>query len=334
MTWSERRVVTFLTAVLGILLLALLVVLGIKYRENRDVEETAPVIAVADAGTSCTALHYYNGTATLDFLRNDKNKWVWAADDDFPLDESYITALLDTISAMTPIYTYETAESLGELTLEDLGLDSPSASISAEYSSGITFALSFGYLTGDESGVYALQTGQTAPVYVYPKAILDMMALGVYDMCMLPSFPELPEENIQRITIQGCANESGVLPRFTMDASRNGEKIVWKSDDKTITSFQRVRNLFTALSELKFTKCVSYRPSDEAAALCGLSPANATIWINYKTSTDLEEHFQMVIGNLTLDGQNRYVRINGEKDIYSVSSELLDTILVISQQGF
>ena len=98
MTWRERRIVTFLSGVLGILLIALLLVLGMKYRENRDEEEAAvSAAAVLEEESACTALSYYNGTAMLDFTRNQKNQWIWAADDDFPLDETFITDILDSI---------------------------------------------------------------------------------------------------------------------------------------------------------------------------------------------------------------------------------------------
>ena len=330
MTWRERRIVTFLSGVLGILLIALLLVLGMKYRENRDEEEAAvSAAAVLEEESACTALSYYNGTAMLDFTRNQKNQWIWAADDDFPLDETFITDILDSISDLAPQETYESVESL-----EALGLDNPRSYLSASYQSGTTFSISFGSTTADGSGVYAIHNEKTAPVYLYSAEVLDLLNYGVYDMCVLPDFPELPEERIQRITIQGTANAEGVVPRFTMDSSKNGEKLIWKCESRTVTNAQRVRNLFTDLPTLEFTKCISYRPSEEAAALCGFNAPIATIWANYTTATDLEEHFQLVIGDLTLDGQSRYVRLNGEETIYSVSLDMLDAILVIAQNGF
>ena len=35
MTYRERRLVTFLSSILGLLVIALLIVLAIRYRENR-----------------------------------------------------------------------------------------------------------------------------------------------------------------------------------------------------------------------------------------------------------------------------------------------------------
>ena len=329
MTWREQRTVARLSAILCVLVVAVLIALAIKYRENR---EEAPVssapVAAAEEHSSCTALTYYNGTATLDFHRNDAGKWVWTADPDFPLDNTQITSILETLSAMEPQQTIETVESL-----DSLGLDSPAATISAVYEGGSTFTLAFGNATTDGASYYAIKNGQAAPVYIYSGELMELMELGVYDMCALPELPTLSEEKVQRVTIQGTAGEDGTVPRSTIDAGE-GETLSWTCNGKDVTASQRVRDLFTDLADLSLTRCVTYRPSDEAASLCGFTAPTATLWSNYTTSTDLEGHFQMVIGGLTLDGQGRYVRIGDDPSIYSVPVELLDSILVIALSGF
>ena len=41
MTWQERRIVTFLSAVLVVLFAIVLVLLGVRYKENRAEKEAA-----------------------------------------------------------------------------------------------------------------------------------------------------------------------------------------------------------------------------------------------------------------------------------------------------
>ena len=330
MTWREQRTVTRLSAILCVLVVAVLIALAIKYRENREEApaSSAAVAAAAEEHSACTALTYNNGTATLDFSRNDAGKWVWTADPDFPLDDTRITAILEALSSLEPQQTIETVESL-----EALGLDSPTSTISATYDGGSTFTLAFGNATTDGTSYYAVKNGQTAPVYIYSGELIELMELGVYDMCLLPQLPELSEEKVRRITIQGTAGEDGTVPRSTIDAGE-GESLSWTCNGKDVTTSQRVRDLFADLANLSLTRCVTYRPSDEAASLCGFTAPTATLWSNYTTSTDLEGHFQMVIGGLTLDGQGRYVRIGDDSSIYSVPVDQLDSILVIALSGF
>ena len=332
MTWREQRTVARLGAVLCVLMVAVLVVLGMKYRENRAEPASSSSAAAASAAeehTACTALTYYNGTATLDFRRSESGKWVWTAEEDFPLDDTQLTAILETLSAMAPRETIEAVEDL-----DDLGLEAPRATISATYEGGSTFSLSFGNATAEGNGCYVLQNGASSPVYIYDAGILELMNMGIYDMCILPEFPSLTETTAQRITIQGVADANGVVPRSTMDANGEGEALSFISDGKNITDKARVKDLFEDLSAFAYEKCVIYRPSDEAVALCGFSAPTATLWANYVTATDIEEHLQLTIGNLTLDGGARYVRLGGDESIYAVPTELLDSILVIALSGF
>ena len=331
MTWREQRIVARLGTLLCVLVVAVLIVLAMKYRENRAPapDSSAAVAVAAEEHSSCTALCYCNGTVTLDFHRNDAGKWVWTADPDFPLDDTQITAILETLSQMEPQQTIETVESL-----DALGLDSPAVTISAVYEGDGSYTLSFGSATTDGTSFYAMKNSQSSPVYIYSGEILELMQAGVYDMCILPQLPELPEERVQRVTIQGAAGEDGTLPRSTIDAAAQGETLSWKCGEKDVTKAQRVRELFTDLASLKLEQCVTYRPSPEAAALCGFTAPTATLWANYITSTELESHFQMVIGGLTLDGQGRYVRIGDDPSIYRISTDTLDSILVIALSGF
>ena len=330
MTWTERRIVTFLTVIIGILGAALLLVLGMKYRENRTEAEIAAAAAIAEQeGSTCIALHYQNGTAQLDFVCDEKGRWTWAADDDFPLDDTNIKAILDTLSTMTPHQIIETVENPAVLEL-----DAPTRSLTAVYDSGTEFTFSFGVTTPEGNSVYTIHNGEPAPVYIYSAEILRLMELGVYDMCDLPDFPVIERDRVQRVTVQGCADETGTLPRFTMDATKREENTIWKSDNITVTESARVQSLLEDLETMALASCVSYRPSAEAAALCGFTAPTATLWANYTSTTDLEAHLQLVIGTPTLDGTAHYVRLTDDPTIYSISDEALDSILTISQSGF
>ena len=47
MTYRERRLVTFLSSILGLLVIALLIVLAIRYRENRAQPDPSSSAAVS-----------------------------------------------------------------------------------------------------------------------------------------------------------------------------------------------------------------------------------------------------------------------------------------------
>ena len=105
MTWRERRIVTILSTILLILMAALLVVLGMRYRASRDIGNEDPVsgdTAVAADQNAYTSLQYDNGSTTLSFTRDENGTWTWDGSRDFPLDDTVITSILELLTNWKP----------------------------------------------------------------------------------------------------------------------------------------------------------------------------------------------------------------------------------------
>ena len=83
MTWKERRTITILSSILLVLVIALLIVLGIRYRQSREtpVDSTeASGDALLTTADEYTSLSYYNGSATLSFSLDETGTWLWIDD--------------------------------------------------------------------------------------------------------------------------------------------------------------------------------------------------------------------------------------------------------------
>ena len=81
MDWRQRRTVTILTTVLLTLLAAVLIVLGIRYRENReDAPEGDEAVAASMTVEGYSALVYSNGSTTLSFIAEEEGDWAWEND--------------------------------------------------------------------------------------------------------------------------------------------------------------------------------------------------------------------------------------------------------------
>lgn len=337
MTYRERRLVTILSGILGVLILATLIVLGIRYRQNRpDPEAAASGAPAADAGeTVYTDLTYYTDEATLSFRLSDTGHWVWTNDEAFPLEEEYVQTLLDTLSALSPQQTMTAPE-----TFDTYGLSEPWAGLTAVMSDGSVTTLAFGNSTTDGDSYYALLDGGTDQMYIYPDTLVKLMEIPIYDMYALPPIPQLTTGRIQRITVQGAtAAEGEERVRITMDSAQDGNGgTKWTCNDRDVTANTRLSALLDDLAALQIEKCVDYRPSAQAMSLCGFDDPAATLWANYTTATDLQCHIQLTVGALTLDGAARYVRFggdgfDGETVIYRVRAELLDPLMVMALSG-
>lgn len=161
MTWKERRLITVLSVILAILSAALLIVLGIRYRQSRDaVQDPAAQAAQAAqaAGSAYASLSVYSAAATLSFSIQEDGTWVWDDDTEFPLDDSTIRSIMDLLSDLTPQQVLSDPDSL-----ESYELDAPSASISAVKADQSTVSVTFGKATTDGTSRYATMNGRQPP---------------------------------------------------------------------------------------------------------------------------------------------------------------------------
>ena len=134
--------------------------------ENPDVpqeEAAAPVRLVCS-----------NGSTTLRFSREENGRWLWADDKTFPLDESYVLTLLETVRGIEHLPPVTTAAQLA-----DYGLESSAKYVTLTDSKGESVT----YRLGSESdgSVYVYREGAEATVYAVPD-LLGQIGRSIYDM--------------------------------------------------------------------------------------------------------------------------------------------------------
>ncbi|WP_298029918.1 DUF4340 domain-containing protein [uncultured Dysosmobacter sp.] len=334
MTWQERRTITILSTILAVLCAALLIVLGMRYRENRDQPETpdgtVPGITAGDAA-SITALTYENGKTTLSFSLDEAGKWTWDGDPEFPLDTATVDAILELLVSWTPQQTVTDSDAIA-----NSGMDAPTASLTASTESGSAITMTLGRATTDGNSYYMQLNDQEDTVYIIPDTLYRLMCVPIYDMYILPELPELTENTIASIVIRGAAAGEDSLPVITsLSAQRTeeGGAATWRCDGANVTDDETVQALLDDLSGMAFEKCVDYRPSDEAAEICGFTSPAATVDIRYLTEGGTEQTLLLTIGTQAADGTGRYVRMDEDSTIYLLPTASLDPLMRISAKG-
>ena len=234
MTWKERRTITILSSILLVLVIALLIVLGIRYRQSREtpVDSTeASGDALLTTADEYTSLSYYNGSATLSFSLDETGTWIWIDDPSFPLDDTTVTAILSELSSLKPQQTITDGD-----TLESYGLaDNPTATLDAATAEGKNLHLILGNATTDGDSYYMLMNDQESPVYIIADTLYTHMQTPIYDMMLLPEFPELTEDIIQSITIQGPSAEDGTPGNITvLTAQHTEDTTTWRSSGANV----------------------------------------------------------------------------------------------------
>ena len=331
MTWQERRIVTFLSAVLAVLFAIVLVLLGARYKQNRAEKEAAQEVGSTSPAAdpvAYNALSYENGSFTLSFSLDENGNWVWADDPSFPLDDTTILGITGQLASWDPQQTVT-----DEAVLADAGFDQPSGSLTASTAVGTTTLL-FGRTTTDGNSYYVRLNGDETTAYILPGTLYQLMSRPIYDMMELPELPVLAEDRLLSVTIQGPDEEDGTVGRVTVLTAYQGEEgTSWRGDGANITDAPVVRALLEDFAALTITKCVDYHPSDDAAALCGFDNPAAKVSIRYTTETDAEQTLQLTIGSRLPDETGRYVQLGDDSTIYFLPTELLDPLMAVSVKG-
>ena len=162
-----------------------------------------------------------------------------------------------------------------------------------------------------------------AQVYIFDGALVEKLSVAIYDMTQLPVLPALTDK-----TVLSCAVTGAVETAIT--AGKDG---TWLCDGQDVTGNETVTSLFKQLELLTFTKCVDYRPSDEAASICGFDAPAAVVEVAYQSDTGAEQTMTLTIGNASVDGTGRYVRLGSEEAIYQLSAEAAAPMLSLAQNG-
>ena len=78
---------------------------------------------------------------------------------------------------------------------------------------------------------------------------------------------------------------------------------------------------------------MDYKPSDEAAELCGFTSPRASVSIIYTSETGAEGTLSFTLGTGSLDGAGCYLRLEGDTTIYQVDAASVDALLTTAESG-
>lgn len=330
MNRKQKRTLLLLAAAAAVLLAVLLAVRAANSRRQQQEAEAAAAAAasgvITDPAASYRELSYFNGTATLSFALDEDGNWYWKDDADFPLDQSYLTKMVNTLSALKPQQTITEGD-----TLEAYGLAEPGRTLTAIAGNGMTTTLALGNTTTDGDSYYMLMNGAQTPVYIISDELAREMDVSIYDMCVLPELSLPSEDQLTSVNISGAADVT--LTAIRGEAGEDGKTpVTWRSGGANVTDDEQVRSILDQILSLKLDGCADYRPSDGAASLCGFDEPDAVVTVRY-TSGGAVETLTLTVGARLLDGDGRYVRVNDDETIYRMSADRLDAVMRAAANG-
>ena len=300
-----------------LLILALVLTLFLMACRSKEPEDAADA---ADNNTlsnsaqltfaEASALEYDNGQVTCRF-RKDEDGWKWVDNESFPLDVSYVEEILTALDTMSVTLTPVTPA----VEPADSGLDEPDRYMTVTVGEEIT-TLRFGDQKDDGQWYMAID-GQE-DTYLAADEFVKLMDRSIYDMAVLPTLPELTDDNLTVITVRQTEGEKTVRLSKTDSGWVNGGKALPDG----------IADIEAALADFTFDKCFNYDPSPDAAPLCGLDVPTATITLSYVNTVGTESSVVLTLGTLREDGAY-YATLNDDTTVYLLSQDKIAPLLAL-----
>ena len=325
--WKQTRRNRVLSVILLILVAAVLVVGGYRWRQLRQITQqaapTGDAILAPVTQHKYDSLRYKCNGRTLSFAVDElSDRWQWTDDSEFPLDSAVVEEICTTLANLRPQQTLTPEESL-----ESYGFTDPAATVTASAGDNVLTVV-LGRPTTDGTSRYAMVNGDEEVVYIFDGSILELLAVPIHDMAKLPKLPVLASSTLDDLTVSGTADT-------VLAAQRNEgeESATWRCGGANVTDVPEVKALLADLEQLEISKCVIFRPSAEAAEICGFTDETAVVLQATHHHGGENLQFTLTVGSVALDGTSRYVRLNDEAPIYQMDETLLDSLLALAETG-
>lgn len=354
---------------LGILLLLVCVVLVYvavtKLVKEEEPDNSNEPEAVSQVGIEAVQGMVYASEETSQeavSLIRKSNIWYYEEDEEFPIDQEYVTSMVKTAAEVTANRTVDNPSE----DLSEYGLDNPLTTVTLKLGSGKQEVFYIGSYNQAVEGYYLKLEGSDK-IYVvsgqmkfaYDMTLYDIAKKEEYPLVESTSFTHIKIENGETVTeIKGVIEEGAdeyissnqyVEKVTTWKISENGA--VYKTGDQT-----KLQSLITSLSGMDYTHMQEFRSDETKKAKYGLDESAIKVTVDYEvldettarqvTNKDgiseivcdtLEKQYVLYIGKKIV-GSGYYeeycVQIEGSKGIYTIESELLDAIVEMSAKDY
>ena len=189
-----------------------------------------------------------------------------------------------------------------------------------------------------------MMNGDESTVYIIAGTLYNYLSTPIYDMCILPEIPDMAEENLSSVTVLGTVSTTLTASQEETDTAGEAEEgsddadaaeedaavtVTWTDNQGTdVTDNELLTALLTELETFILDKCADWRPSDEAASICGFDAPSAVAEIAMGETT-----LTITVGGATLDGTGYYVRLDDDTTIYQATTANVDTLLSVAAGG-
>lgn len=293
-----------------ILLLVLVVLAGASIAATKltvaieEPEEEQAVTVFSLDPEAVTSLSWeYSEEMTFD---KTEEGWTYRENSVFPVEESYLNTILETLTSVDSYKTIETVENW-----DTYGLEIPVCTISV--TTDKTYELGIGIETSlGGQRYFSIGDGRA---YLVDSSLLEPFQYGLYDLLAEQEMPQV--ENLTAVTL---TRPSGTETySYLPDSGRTySDEYVWFLGEKSLDT-QLTERFLANVTALPLTDCADYDAEDLSVYGLDTPEITATVYDGGEESYTLEISPE-------IEG-TRYARLPGTNMVYAVSDSVVQTLL-------
>ena len=343
---KKAKPLIILCAVLVLLVVSLFVIKGVQKANEQKAQQQAQedIIYIGQIENASEISFTDANGQQLTFVLDDSEQWRYKSDENFPVNQTYITRIAQLINGCTATRAFEDAD------LTEYGLDQPQNTITAQDGDGNSLKLDISQAGADVC--YA--TDGSGTVYVVDSNFISYTDYEFLDFAQVDTFTQAQEDEISTVVVSGGGKS---LTLTAKSGTYSQDEISWyvtqdqqqvKTDDITLegdsSATALAKNAVNVFSSYRYTSVVDYNPDQTDNTSYGLDdPILVTVTYTVSdtdTGTDAEadteidtqqEEFTLIIGSQTQDGL-WYFTVPDSQLVYTISDSFISPIVTALEQ--
>lgn len=290
-------------------------------QEEKETEENdTSVDLVSLEADDITAVSFTADQNEVEFDKKD-DSWTEKSDANFPVNQDTVDSAVKGVASLTADQEISDVEDMSQY-----DLDSPQNTITLTTADGDT-TLEVG-MESSNNQYYVKKADDDNNVYLVSSTSIEPFMGTLYDFAESGTFPSVTSATITDVKVD---------KENSYELTQDADNLFWNvSDGKTTEKADTTKagTVTSAVGSLAYDKFVDYNCTDDSKY--GFDDPYAVITVKY---TEDEQETQTVEKTLTIyvgdeTGDDRYVKVDDSKEVYTITKDSLTDILDSTMSDF
>ena len=290
-------------------------------QEEKETEENdTSVDLVSLEADDITAVSFTADQNEVEFDKKD-DSWTEKSDANFPVNQDTVDSAVKGVASLTADQEISDVEDMSQY-----DLDNPQNTITLTTADGDT-SLQVG-MESSNNQYYVKKEDDDKNVYLVSSSSIEPFMGTLYDFAESGTFPSVTSATITDVKVD---------KENSYELTQDADNLFWNvSDGKTTEKADTTKagTVTSAVGSLAYDKFVDYNCTDDSKY--GFDDPYAVITVKY---TEEEQETQTVEKTLTIyvgdeTGDDRYVKVDDSKEVYTITKDSLTDILDSTMSDF